>query len=137
MSLVSLLAVVALTVFAYAETKVQVSNIHLCCRACGNAVTAAVEQVDGASVVVDQENGSVTLSAADDATAQKALDAIAAAGFHGKTDHNKLAFKDDSGAKSGKVKRAEFTGVHNCCGGCNRAIKEAIASVDGVVIGEN
>ena len=37
MSLMSLLAVVALTVFAYAETKVQVSNVHLCCRA---AVTA-------------------------------------------------------------------------------------------------
>jgi copper chaperone CopZ len=132
-SLLSLLAAVALTVFGYAETKVRVSDMHLCCRACGNGVTAAVAEVEGASVVVHQEEGSVTVTATDSAAVQKALDAIGAAGYHGKTDHNELTIRDDSGAKSGKVKWVELTGAHNCCGGCNRAIKEAVSAVDGVV----
>jgi copper chaperone CopZ len=39
---------------------------------------------------------------------------------------------DNSGVESGKVKRLELIGVHNCCGGCNSAIKDAIATVEGV-----
>ena len=39
---------------------------------------------------------------------------------------------DNSGVKEGKVKRLELVGVHNCCGGCNKAIQTALASVEGV-----
>ena len=30
------------------------------------------------------------------------------------------------------TQRLELIGIHNCCGGCNKAIKAAIATVDGV-----
>jgi copper chaperone CopZ len=39
---------------------------------------------------------------------------------------------DNSGVKKGMIDRLELVGVHNCCGGCNKAIKAAIATVDGV-----
>ena len=65
-------------------------------------------------------------------SAGRAFAAIARAGFHGESDHAKLKVPDNSGVKEGKVKRLELVGVHNCCGGCNSAIKEAIATVAGV-----
>jgi periplasmic mercuric ion binding protein len=80
----------------------------------------------------DAKAGTVTLTAKDDATAQKALDALAAGGFHGDTGNKDLAIKDDSGAEKGKVKSVTLTGVHDCCGRCNMAIKEAVKKVAGV-----
>ncbi|MCA9121128.1 MAG: cation transporter [Planctomycetaceae bacterium] len=132
----TLSAFLVVTTFAaavQAETTVSLSKMHLCCGACVKGVTNAVGTVDGASVKVQQDDSSATITASDDATAQKALDAIAAAGFHGKSDSKELKMKDDSGVKPGKVQRLELVGVHNCCGGCNKAVKAAIASVDGVV----
>jgi len=74
----------------------------------------------------------VTLTARDDAAAQKALDAIAAAGFYGSSDNEQLAMKAVSGIPQGKVKTLKVSGIHNCCGPCCEAIKGAIATVDGV-----
>ena len=68
----------------------------------------------------------------DDATAQKALDALAAAGFHGSADNQQLAMKPVSYVPQGKVKSLKVSGIHNCCGPCCEAIKGAIATVDGV-----
>src|SRR5262249_28653270 len=70
--------------------------------------------------------------AKDDATVQKALDALAAAGFHGTTNNKDLKIKDDSGATKGKVKTLTLVGVHNCCGQCNKAIVGAVTKVPGV-----
>lgn len=133
MTLSALLAISTFAANVQAETIVSLSNMHLCCGACVKGVTTAVGTVDGASVKVQQDDNSATITAGDDATAQKALDALAAAGFHGKSDSKELKIKDDSGVKAGKVQRLELVGVHNCCGGCNKAVKAAIASVDGVV----
>lgn len=119
------------TASARAETKVTLSKMHLCCGGCYEAVSAAVADVEGASVAYDKEAKTATLTAKDDKTAQKALDAIAAAGFHGKSDNEKIAMHKDSGAEKGKVTRLELTGIHNCCGACNRAVVKAIESVDG------
>src|SRR5262249_30999788 len=71
-------------------------------------------------------------TASDDAAAQKALDALAAGGFHGDTGNDNLTIKEDSGAKKGKVASVSLTEVHNCCGSCCRAIKEAVKKVEGV-----
>ncbi len=117
---------------AQAETKVTLSELHLCCGACVKAVEKAVGSVDGAAVAVDKNAGTAAITAGDDATVQKAVDAVAAAGFHAKSDNENISMKDDSGAKAGNVKRLELTGVHNCCGGCNTAIKKALATVDGI-----
>jgi mercuric ion binding protein len=97
------------------EIKVKVTGVHLCCQGCVDAVGAAV-----------------ALTARDDAAAQKALDAIAAAGFYGRTDNEQLTMKAVSSIPLGRFKSLKVSGIHNCCGLCCEAIKEAIATVDGV-----
>ena len=116
---------------AQAETKVTLSEMHLCCGACTKAVMKAVDSVEGAAVEVDQDAGTSTVTAADDETATRALLAIAKAGFHGKSDNATIAIPDDSGAPKGKVERIELTGIHNCCGGCNKALVKALGTVEG------
>jgi copper chaperone CopZ len=117
---------------ARAETKVVLSGVHLCCPACVEGVAAALKGVDGAKAVCNRKERIVTLTALDDATAQKALDALADAGFHGTTAGASATLKDVRGVPSGKVKSLTLTGVHNCCRSCCRAIKDAVGSVAGV-----
>lgn len=117
---------------AQAEVKVTLSEMHLCCGSCVKGVEKAVSSVPGAQGVCDKGNASCTITAADDATAAKAIAAVAAAGYHAAVDNSKLAMANDSGAPSGNVKRLQVSGVHNCCGGCSKAIKEAVAEVAGV-----
>lgn len=116
---------------ARAETKIELKNVHLCCPAC---VKAVGEVLKGAGVkgACDQKAKTVTITAPDDATAQKALDALAAAGFHGDSGNKDVTIKDDSGAEKGKVKTLTLTGAHNCCGQCCKGIKEAVKKVSGV-----
>jgi mercuric ion binding protein len=114
-----------------AETKVEVKGVHLCCGACIKAAGAAVKGA-GATPKCDKASRTVTITASDDATAEKAVKALAAAGFHGTTDKIELAIKDDSGAPEGKVKRLTLSGAHNCCGACCKALKAIVGKVDGV-----
>lgn len=114
------------------ETKVTLKNMHICCGACVNGIKKAVQDINGVSVEVNQKARTTVITAESDELAQKAIDAIADVGYHADSDNRKLAVKDDSGVKEGKVTRLELTGVHNCCGGCNKAVKKAIATVDGV-----
>jgi copper chaperone CopZ len=117
---------------ARAETKVELKNVHLCCGACVKAVATTLKDIEGVKAACDQKGRTVTLTAKDDATAQKAIDALAAAGFQGESDNKDLKAKDDSGASAGKVKTLTLTGVHNCCGQCCKAIKATVAKVNGV-----
>jgi mercuric ion binding protein len=117
---------------ALAETKVEVANVHLCCPACVKGVAAALKGVEGVTGVCDQKAKTVTLTAPDDATAQKAVEALADAGFHGQVETKAVHFPRDSGATKGKVSSLTLTGVHNCCGACNKAIKTAVKKVPGV-----
>src|SRR5437660_28406 len=109
---------------AWADTKVELKGVHLCCGACVNAVGKVLKDA-GVEGKCDRADRTVSITAADDQAAQKALDALAEAGFHGDTGSKDLTIKDDSGAKAGKVKGVTLTGVHNCCGTCTRAIKAA------------
>ncbi len=97
-------------------------------RPCGSTLKG----VEGVKVACDSQKKTVTITAVDDSAAQKALDALAAHGFHGDTGSGTLAIKDDSGATAGKVKSLTVTGIHNCCGACNAAIKNTVKKVDGV-----
>jgi copper chaperone CopZ len=115
-----------------ADTKVELKNTHLCCGQCVKAVDEILKKIDGVTGKCDQKAGTVTITAKDDATAQKALDALAAGGFHGTTDSKDLKIKDDSGVAKGKVKTLTLEGVHNCCGQCNKAIVAAVGKVAGV-----
>lgn len=115
-----------------ADTKVELKNTHLCCPQCVKAVGEILKKVEGVSGTCDQKAGTVSITAKDNATAQKALDALAAGGFYGTTDSKDLKMKDDSGVAKGKVKTLTLEGVHNCCGACTKAIGAAVGKVAGV-----
>jgi copper chaperone CopZ len=124
--------VLVLTGAAWAETKVEVKGTHLCCGNCVKAVGEILKNVEGVTGTCDQKAGTITLVAKDNEAAQKALDALAAGGFHGDTGNKDLTIKDDSGATKGKVKTLTLTGIHNCCGNCTKAIKATVKKVEGV-----
>ena len=121
-----------LTTSAMAETKVTLSGMHLCCGGCTNGVKKAIKTVEGVTVEMDSKAGTAVLTGESDAKVQEALDAMAAAGFHATSDSETLVMKDDSGVKEGELTRLELTGVHNCCGACDRAIKAALKDIAGV-----
>lgn len=115
---------------------VEVKGMHLCCNGCNGAATGAV--TSGGGKEASASSGSVTFTAANDAAAQKALDKLTAAGFWGTIDSRTLRLNDDSGtalppkAKPVKISSGTWKGAHNCCDGCNKALKEAIKGVAGV-----
>ena len=78
------------------------------------------------------ENRTVTLTANDDAAAQKALDAIAGAGLHGETDNERVKMKAEQNIPPGKVQKLKVSDIHNCCLPCCEAIQGAIRRVEGV-----
>jgi copper chaperone CopZ len=130
--LAALAAVLSLAGLAPAETKMELTGVHLCCPACVKAAGEILKNVDGVKGKCDQQGKTITITAKDDEAAKKALQALADGGFHGETGNKDLAIKDDSGAEKGKVKKLTVTGVHNCCGQCCRGIKAAVKKVDGV-----
>ena len=83
------------TALALADSMVEVSGVHLCCPACLKGVAKALEPIEGVTQKCNQDAGTVTITAKDDVTAQKALDALSAAGFHGKTSSPTLTIKDN------------------------------------------
>ena len=121
---------------AAAET-VELKNVHMCCGGCAKEVAAILKKVEGVTgVTTDQKANTAKFTAPDAKTAQKALDALAAGGFHGQTDGKACTFKDDSGVKAGKVRSLTVTGFHNSCQGCVESFREAIKGVKGVA-GDN
>ena len=123
--------IAALVGMARPETKVEVKGVHICCPQCEKAIGKILGDA-GVKGTCSKDTKTVSITATDAAGAQKALDGLAAAGFHGDTGNKDLAIKDDSGAKDGKVKEAKVSGIHNCCGACCKAIKEILKKVDGV-----
>jgi copper chaperone CopZ len=126
-----------LTGMADPVVKIEVKNMHLCCGGCEGAATKAVEEGGGKEAKADKGSKTLTFTAKDEKVAQAALDKLAAAGFYGEVE-KPFAFKADSKtelppkAKAVKVSSATFKGAHNCCEACNKALVEAIKSVEGV-----
>lgn len=114
------------------DVEVKLTGVHLCCHGCVNAANAALMSVKGVDSRCDMERGTITLTAKDDGAARKALDALAAAGFYGKSDDQNLAIERVGKLPTGKAKSVQVSGVHNCCGPCCDAIKDAINTVEGI-----
>ena len=127
--LIALLAPVALATFASAESTVTITKTHLCCNSCVNGVAKAVKPVTGATAKCDKDAQTITISAPDDATAQKAVDALSAAGYYGSATGAKMT--DESGAKAGAAQSVEVSGIHNCCKKCTTAINDVIKKAGG------
>jgi copper chaperone CopZ len=115
-----------------AETSVKLSNVHLCCNNCVKGVDKALSTVTSAKAQADKDAGTVTISAPDKATAQKAVDALVAAGYFGASSDPAIKVTANSGAKSGKVQTLKVTGVHLCCNKCVTSVTEALSKVPGV-----
>jgi len=113
------------------NVSVTLSDMHLCCGACEKRVVSSVGEIEGAAVVVDRDAGTAKLDAPDNKTAQDAVDALAEAGFFGKSDSNEVEFKAGELSER-KVKTITINNVHLCCGGCVKAADKAITAVDGV-----
>ena len=126
-----LLSTLAATPAVSTEVQVDVKGVHLCCQKCVNAVDDALVEVKGVKHEIDQDEATVSITACCVPVAQRAIDAIAAAGFHGRLNHKEVHFNPVHPPR-GIVSRLELVGVHNCCGGCSDAIKKALASVKGV-----
>jgi copper chaperone CopZ len=131
--LTGLACVLALAVPARAHTHAELKHVHVCCEGCAEEVADILSKVEGVQdVKVDQKANTAKFTVADAKAAQKAVDALAAGGFHGDTGTKEFSFKNDSGVVKGKVKSLTVTGFHNSCGGCVKSLLEAIKPVAGV-----
>ena len=115
-----------------ADTSVKLSGVHLCCDGCVKGVDKALSSVTGAKAQSDKDAGTVTINAPDKATAQKAVDALVAAGYFGKSSDAAIKVTANSGAKNGKVQSLKVTGVHLCCNKCVTSVTDALSKVPGV-----
>lgn len=128
----AVLAAALLLGAALPDHDVTVSGLHLCCGGCDGAALKSLEGTGVKDAKADRSAGTITFKVKDAKVATKAFDALAKAGFHGTTGLKGLEFKDDSGVKPGKVQSLKLGGIHNCCGGCARPIKDAVMKVEGV-----
>src|SRR5271165_1416365 len=85
-----------------ADVTAKLTDVHLCCKGCVNGVDKAVGEVDGAKAAVDQDAGTVLLTAPDAVTLQKAAEALLKAGYFGKTSDHSVTLDSSTGAKDEK-----------------------------------
>jgi periplasmic mercuric ion binding protein len=115
-----------------ADSTVTLSNVHLCCGKCVKGVDSAVSHVSGANAVCDKEASTVTLTAADKATLQKAVNALTSAGYFGESSDASIKVPAKTGAKAAKVQSLKVSGVHLCCSKCVKVVNAAVSKVPGV-----
>jgi copper chaperone CopZ len=129
---VALFALTFVSTTARAD-EIKVSGVHNCCGACCKLMHEVLGKVEGVTeVTAKPKERDFTFDAASAKASRQAIAALARAGFHGKTNKEKLVFRDNSGVEKGKVTRLSLVGIHNCCAGCCKAAKDAIAKVEGV-----
>jgi copper chaperone CopZ len=95
-------------------------------------VEKAISGVTGATAQSDKDAGTVTVTAPDKATAQKAVNALVAAGYFGASSDPAIKVIAKSGAKNEKVQTLKVNGVHLCCNKCVTSVKDALSTVAGV-----
>ena len=115
-----------------ADTSVTLKNVHLCCNSCVKGVDKAVSGVNGSAAQCDKDAHTVVITAPDEATAQKAVDALVDAGYFGASSNSAIKAKPESGVKDAKVQSLKITGLHLCCNKCVTSVKDALAKVPGV-----
>jgi copper chaperone CopZ len=126
-------AILALTLAAaHADSSVKLSDVHLCCQSCVKGVDKAVAKVPGVKATSDMDDKTVSLTGPDNAALQKAVDALVAAGYYGKSSEAAINVSGETGAKNEKVKSLKVEDTHVCCGSCVKAINKALGGVSGV-----
>ena len=135
MKLIFASAILALTLAVStqaAESSVKLTDVHLCCQSCVKGVDKAVGKIEGVKATSDMDEKTVSLTGPDTATLQKAVDALVAAGYYGKSSDAAIKVSADTGAKNEKVQSLKVEDTHLCCGSCVKAVNKALGSVSGV-----
>lgn len=112
-------------------TSVVLSGVHLCCSKCEKRMEKALERYDDIKLSFDKDAGTVTFNGDSGQAVEDALFKVHDAGFYGTTDHARLKMKKLGGSKK-EVPEVEVSGIHNCCGKCEKAIKKALKEVKGL-----
>ena len=115
-----------------ADVSVKITGVHLCCQSCVKGVKSAVGKVQGVTVNADEDSSTVSLTGPDQASVQKAADALLAGGYFGKSSDASIKLNAHAGASGKKVQSLKVEGVHLCCGKCVKVVNEALGSVAGV-----
>lgn len=107
-----------LAVAAFAAD-VKVTGLHNCCGACKKALDDVMTK--SAATNVNISSTEISFSTTDP---DKTVKALFDAGFAGKVEGAKTP--EAQGAKGVKAKTLKLEGIHNCCGGCTRAVDAAL-----------
>jgi copper chaperone CopZ len=105
--------------------------MHVCCPGCVSAIQKAAAKVPGVQCKASEDDGNAVLTADSKEAVQKAVDEIAKAGFNGTPDNPQIKIEPVK-TPDGKVQKLEIAHIHNCCGKCTAALKEAVKDVPGV-----
>src|SRR4051794_21386560 len=81
--LAGMVPLLALGLSASADSTVTLSKVHLCCDNCVKGADKALAPVAGAKATCDKAASTVVITAPDKETAQKAVNALVAAGYFG------------------------------------------------------
>src|ERR1041385_7434131 len=114
----SLILALTAAVSAKAESSAKLTDVHLCCQSCVKGVDKAVSKVEGVKATSDMDEKTVSLTAPDTATLQKAVDALVAAGYYGKSSDPAIKVSAETGAKDQKVQSLQVADTHLCCTSC-------------------
>jgi len=115
-----------------APVTVKLTDVHLCCSSCVKDADDAVAAIPGATAFADLHQKAILITAPDQATAQKAVDALVAAGYYGSSSDATVKQVDFSAVTDAKVRSLTVEGVHLCCDKCSNTAKKALAAVPGV-----
>jgi copper chaperone CopZ len=108
---------------ARADDKAEIKGPHICCPMCVKSVEGILGKVEGvAKVECSVPNKTVTFTAKDKATAEKALDAMIAGGFSGTCKFGDATITRPAAKVEGKGDEVVVKGVHACCRQCTNAI---------------
>jgi copper chaperone CopZ len=121
-TLLTVSAFLAFSLTARAESTVTLTGLHNCCGGCEKGITKAVTSVK--DVTVQVSDTTATITAKTKAGADKAVEALLAAGYYGEGAPAQTA-------PDKKVTSATVSGTHLCCGKCVKGIDAALKNVPG------
>jgi copper chaperone CopZ len=120
------------TTAAGSENDVTLAGVHLCCGGCEKAIEKAVADLEDVKVDISRSTDSVNITSDKSSNIQAAVDAIAKAGYYGKSNFESIAIADTKGTSTEKTQSAEISGIHICCSKCESSIDDALGAIDGV-----
>lgn len=124
-------ALLAAASIARADYQVTLSNVHMCCKGCIRDAKETGDSIPGATINPSKDDRTIKIAANSQATAQKTVDALVAAGFYGVSSdpaiHVATVIGEDKNVTDLKV-----GGVHLCCKHCVSDLNKAVGKVKGV-----